>query len=540
MPILSFLKQFKKPKYDNQVIFSLQHLDPREHGFPRKGGTSLGLQERARERKLSSLSLYPAPHHKTNPPQVCEISNKSRVYIVGHGSPGGKDITGETADGQQNKWNIAELADLIQSQYKHDSKSKSLLHVSLVACYGGMNGLLGEPSIAEQLCVELHKRGITAKVTGRMGPVERYAGKEEYRKYVDTGKGSEHGMENNKQSFTMGSDGQIIRTLGKAAPPLVPLNFKQLHLLTNFMSQQQPKGAPWSSDAKYKEHMASNLLSFDAAQKLQQKMISQNMSFNESDCYLAPSVSNPGMFRVMVRKTNIVDEIYLQIQHQQRNADDLISKIKNDCQTIHNSLSQLKHLQHALAQPTSNKEEIQHRINKFQAKILTAQSEIQKDLLALKEVQTTLFHQRNLLVGFIGNYSQLSQIDLDRANQTIRLQQEAQAKLTHQAQQVTNESSKALSVEVATKKSMQHKQYTTLPPEAPDSKMPHHLPLPIQPTTFDPRKRELPQVPQERQAPLTYGAPQQKALRDPTPRDHQTPEQQNPHVRKKGPGPTSS
>jgi len=180
--------------YQNQVILSAQIPSKLEgpYQFPRRGGTAIMLEENVGKNKLPSTTVF---INADKDPQIYssqlnnKITRRTRLYIIGHGSPTDHGIMqGTDSDENDHIWTPEELAELIAKNFKCPANDYIIpdeyppkLTISLIQCYSGVGE---EDSFAGRLSDELHKRNIAADIYGRMGSVSRFDGWD-YKKYVN-------------------------------------------------------------------------------------------------------------------------------------------------------------------------------------------------------------------------------------------------------------------------------------------------------------------------------------------------------------------
>lgn len=153
-----------KPKYTYQVQFSLQ---------PAVGQT---LGWKAFYRGIDSSTIY-LPDVGVNQISIKlaplkKLDHDSRLYIVGHGSPGCESIFSDNNGKQASPETIAILLSIFASQLKKLDDGKRI-KISLVVCNGATKTDKKE-SFALQLSQALDRKGIPAEVVGRHGIVATY------------------------------------------------------------------------------------------------------------------------------------------------------------------------------------------------------------------------------------------------------------------------------------------------------------------------------------------------------------------------------
>jgi len=157
----------KGGKYDRQYIIDLG-----------SGRSAQGLVEKAQKKDLETrvfrfpkLDVLDAQKHKQELLRLFlrGITGGSRLYIVGHCNEGLKSICSDCVGFLKHTCEVGDIAEALADELKERERG---LKISLVACYGGKEGEVGE-SFAESLCRQLHEKKINSEVRGFLLPVKR-------------------------------------------------------------------------------------------------------------------------------------------------------------------------------------------------------------------------------------------------------------------------------------------------------------------------------------------------------------------------------
>jgi hypothetical protein len=102
--------------------------------------------------------------------EIQQLTHDSRVYIIGHCDKGSSHISSD----EHKAVSAKDFADMLAQNpnLKKEDDGKRI-KVSVLACYGGKDGLDGQESFSAQLSQELAKRGIPADIMGRTETVGR-------------------------------------------------------------------------------------------------------------------------------------------------------------------------------------------------------------------------------------------------------------------------------------------------------------------------------------------------------------------------------
>ncbi len=160
-------KQTSLSNYDYQLQLNLG-----------RGVTASMLETKAHSHQLKAETIHlnsTSEESEAFTEKISQLTHHSRLYLIGHAAPGVSELTSEEkADGTSDyALTISHFVNLLKTKAPHLQKQEDgqLLKISLVACYTGIEGLLGEESFALQLSRALDQAGIPAEILARTGSI---------------------------------------------------------------------------------------------------------------------------------------------------------------------------------------------------------------------------------------------------------------------------------------------------------------------------------------------------------------------------------
>lgn len=165
-------KKKERQIYDRQLILNLGRRKSEEET------TAHAMQLRGEKKGIPSTIIDLHDFDVDNPSEelinaLKELTHHSRVYIIGHGSPGGEEIS--SADGN-NSINYKQICDLLgkYSEKLKEQDEKREITISNVICNSAKKGTKQQKSISHKESEYLYKTyRIFSRIYGRDGRVAR-------------------------------------------------------------------------------------------------------------------------------------------------------------------------------------------------------------------------------------------------------------------------------------------------------------------------------------------------------------------------------